>query len=291
MTAGQTASDNLFDTTTERFASDVIERSKRQTVAVDFWAPWCGPCRALAPLLEQLVKHYGGRLAVARLNTDAEPDIPTQLGIRSIPDVRIFRDGRIVDGFVGAQPLSRLQAIFDRHVARASETSRNDARELIAAGRLDEAIAQLRSLLAQHPANGAAGIDLAEALVRKGELDEAERVLAALPANASSDKDVAPVRARLQFVRDAAPASEVPALRTAAERPDAPLRDLYRLAAHEILHGDSGRALKLLLEIVRRDRRFEDGLGQRALLQAFALLGDDDERVAQYRRRMSALLY
>lgn len=291
MTAEHASTPNIFDTGAEHFIRDVVERSKRQAVAVDFWAPWCGPCRALTPLLEQLVTQYDGRLAVARVNTDAEPAVASQFGIRSIPDVRIFRDGRMVDGFVGVQPLVRLQALFDRYIAPASAGSREEARRLLEAGQTEQALALLRGLVAQDPNDAALSIDLAEALARSGELDEAERLLAALPANAAGLKEADAVRARVQLTRDVAPAGEVDALRTASERPDSPLRDLYRLAAHELLHGDGGRGLELLLTLMRRDRRFENGLAQRALLQAFALLGDADERVGQARRRMAALLY
>jgi putative thioredoxin len=249
---------NIFDTTAERFMSDVVERSKRQAVAVDFWAPWCGPCRALTPLLEQLVTHYAGGLAVARVNTDAEPAIASQFGIRSIPDVRIFRDGRMVDGFVGVQPLGRLQALFDRYVLPPSDGSREEAERLLESGDAQQAVARLRQLLTKDPSNAALSINLADALVRDGKLEEAEQLLANLPANAGASKEA---------------------------------DDFYRLAAHEILRGDAGLGLELLLTILRRDRRFQDGLAQRALLQAFALLGDDDEHVAQTRRKMAALLY
>jgi len=295
---------NVFDTTAATFVTDVLERSRTATVAVDFWAPWCGPCHALAPILEQLVAHYGGGLAVARVNTDEEPAIASQFGIRSIPDVRIVRDGRMVDGFVGVQPLARLRALFDRYVTprtgepprtseppRTGEPPREPARNLIDSGRLDEAVAALTATLAQEPTNAAALVDLAEAWARKEELAQAEETLARLPPAETGNRRAESVRARIQLTRDAPAPEEAARLAASAGSADAPLRDLYRLAAHELLRGDAARGLDLLLTLLKRDRRFEDGLAQRALRQAFALLGDDDERVGQYRRRMGALLY
>jgi putative thioredoxin len=281
----------IFDTSAAGFVADVIERSRTVAVAVDFWAPWCAPCRALAPILEQLVTGYAGRLAVARINTDEEPELAAQFGIRSIPDVRIFRDGRQVDGFVGVQPLTRLKPLFDKHVPRASEGLREQAQERIAADDAAAAAALLRKLLADDPENVAARIDLAEALARNAEVDEAERLLDALPPNVATGNEVERVRARMHFVRQAASASEAEELRRNVSAESSDLTAIHKLAAYELLHGDATRALDLLLAIMGRDRRFGDDLGRRSLLQAFVLLGEADQRVGEYRRRMTRLLY
>jgi putative thioredoxin len=281
----------IFDTTTAGFAEAVLERSKGATVAVDFWAPWCSPCRALAPILEELVRQYAGRLLLARVNTDEEPALAAQFSIRSIPDVRIFKDGRLVDGFVGVQPLARLKPLFDKHVTRASEDGREHARALLLSGDPPAAVAILRNLIETDPNNHVAGIDLAAALTRIGEVDEAQRLLDALPPNVASTKDADAVRARLHFMRHAATPDEVQALQNKVTAGTASLEEMHRLAAFELLFGDPSPALELLLTIMRRDRKFNDDLGRRSLVQAFQLLGDADERVAQYRKRMTTLLY
>lgn len=281
----------IFDTNSARFAADVIERSRHVAVAVDFWAPWCAPCRALAPLLEQLVNAYGGRLAVARVNTDEEPALAAQFGIRSIPDVRVFRDGRQVDGFVGVQPMPRLKMVFDKHVPRASEGLRDQAQVLLNAGDAAGAVALLRELLADDPENAAARIDLAEALARSDDADEAERVLDALPPNVATSNEAERVRARIHLVRHAATPAEAEKLRRSVSAESTDLHAMHKLAAYEMVHGDATRALELLLAILQRDRRFEDELSRRSLLHAFRLLGDSDERVAGSRRRMTRLLY
>lgn len=286
------ASDSpIFDTSAERFVADVIEGSRTVAVAVDFWAPWCAPCRTLAPILQDLVLSYGGRLHVARINIDEEPAVAAQFAIRSIPDVRIFRDGRQVDGFIGLQPASRLKLLFDKHVPRASEGLREQAQARMDAGDAAGAAALLRSLLADDPQNSAARISLADALARDGKLAEAEAALEALPANVAASKEVDTVRARIHFLRSAASNSEAEELRRRVAATDADLEAMHRLAAYDLLHGDATQALELLLNIMRRDRRFQDDLGRRSLLQAFQLLGESDERVAHFRRKMTALLY
>lgn len=291
MDAERASNAGILDTTTERFASDVLDRSKSVAVAVDFWAPWCAPCRALAPILQDLVRHYSGRLFVARVNTDEEPALAAQFAIRSIPDVRIFRDGRLVDGFVGVQPVARLKTIIDKHVPRASAGLREQARAHVLEGNLPGAVTLLRTLLVEDPQNAAASIDLADALARTGDLAGAEQILAALPPSAAAGKDADALRARIFLLRNAAAPDEVPGLRSQVASGSADLRALHRLAAFELLFGDAAQGLELLLTIMRRDRRFEDDLARKSLLQAFQLLGDGDELVAQYRRRMTALLY
>lgn len=281
----------VFDTSADRFAADVIERSRAVAVAVDFWAPWCAPCLTLAPILEDLVRGYGGRLHVARVNTDEEPTLAAQFSIRSIPDVRIFRDGRPVDGFVGVQPASRLRLLFDKYVPRLSEGLREQAQARLQAGDAAGAVTLLQKLFADDPDNGAARIDLADALARSGDPDGADAALAALPANMAADKKADAVRARIHFLRSIAPASEVEALRRRVSDDGGDLNAMHQVAAYELLHGDATHGLELLLGIMRRDRRFQDDLGRRSLLQAFQLLGDSDERVGTFRRKMTALLY
>ena len=289
--ATERALPDVSDTSTANFPRDVIERSRKVTVAVDFWAPWCAPCRALTPVLEELVRQYAGRLQLVRVNTDEEPALAAQFAIRSIPDVRIFKDGRMVDGFVGVQPIARLKPLFDKHVTRASEGGRDAARALLLQGDAPGAVAMLRALVTKDPDNTAARVDLADALTRTGGVEEAQQLLDALPANLATDKSADAVRSRIYFLRHAAPASEVSALQGKVAANTATLEELHRLAAFELLFGDPSPALELLLTIMRRDRKFQDDLGRKSLLQAFQLLPESDERVGQYRRRMTALLY
>jgi putative thioredoxin len=286
-----TATTHVFDTTSERFPTDVLERSRSVLVAVDFWAAWCGPCRALAPMLEQLVEQYGGRLHLARVDVDANPQLSAQFGIRSIPDVRFFKDGKLVDGFVGVHPLPRIQAIIDRHVPRPVDPELSRARDLLKSGDAKRAAALLRPMLEKDPGNVGIRIDLAEAMARQGNVAATEDLISALPAAESSNRQLQPVRARLHFLKHAPPAHEVEALRRRVRAGDSILTDDHSLAAHELLDGDAQRGIDLLLGIMQKDRKFEDDLGRRSLLQAFSLLGEEDERTKQARRRMAGLLH
>jgi putative thioredoxin len=293
MNSATTAAGNpyIFDTTFEGFATDVLERSRSVLVAVDFWAAWCGPCRALAPMLEQLVQQYGGRLHLARVDVDANPQVSAQFGIRSIPDVRFFKDGKPVDGFVGVQPLPRIQLLIEKHVAKPTDPDLQRARDLMKAGDATRAATILRPMIEKDPGNLAARIELADAMARQGNVAATEDLLSQLPATESSNRRVEPVRARLHFLKHAPGAHEVDALRRRVEDGQGILTDIHSLAAHELLQGDARRALDLLLGIMQRDRKFEDDLGRRSLLQAFTLLGEDDDRVKQARRQMAGLLH
>jgi len=281
----------IFDTNSERFAADVLERSRSALVAVDFWAAWCGPCRALTPILEQLVQHYGGRVHLARVDVDANPELSARFGIRSIPDVRLFKDGKPVDGFVGVHPVARIKAIIEKHLPKPTDPELERAHDLLQSGDAVRAAAILRPLIERDPDNSAARIDLAEAMARQGNVAATEDLLSALPPGESSNRLAEPIRARLHFLKHAPPAREVDALRRRVDGGDGILTDVHSLAAHEVLNGNAQRALDLLLGIMQKDRKFEDDLGRRSLLQAFSLLGEADDRVKQSRRRMAGLLH
>ena len=285
------ASPFIFDTTAERFAVDVVQRSRSALVIVDFWAAWCGPCRALGPMLEQLVHEYGGRLHLARVDVDANPQLSAQFGIRSIPDVRFFKDGEAVDGFVGVHPLARIKALIDKHLPRPEDPELRRARELLQNGEPARAATILRPIIEKDPNNTAARIALADAMSRQGNVAATLDLLSALPAAERSNREVEAIRARLHFLEHAPATHEVDALRRRVAGGDGILTDVHRLASHELLDGNAQRALELLLDIMRLDRKFEDDLGRRSLLQAFALLGEDDDRVKQARRQMAGLLH
>jgi len=249
--------------TTESFSRDVLEASSQRPVLVDFWAPWCGPCRTLMPLLERIADDYGGRFTLARLNTDEEDAVAARFGIRSIPTVMLFRDGRVVEQFVGLQPESAVRAMLDRHLDPATPADGGTAALLdAAAGALErrdvaaaaEAIRQFESAAPGHPALGV-------------------------------------LRARLAFAEAAVELPDANELRLRLERdPDDPAAR-HALAAHHALAGDYATALSHWLELLRRNRRYGDDLARRSLLAAFEVLGEGHELVAPARRRMASLLH
>jgi putative thioredoxin len=189
------------------------------------------------------------------------------------------------------QPLARLKPLFDKHVPRASEGLREQAQAKLSTGDAAGAAALLRKLLAEDPENTAARIDLADAVARDGDVDEADRLLDALPPNVATSIEAEQARARVHFTRHAASASEAQQLRASVTEDNADLAAIHKLASYELLHGDVARALELLLTVMQRDRRFQEDLGRRSLLHAFKLLGEADERVGEYRKRMTRLLY
>src|SRR5215471_1355737 len=173
----------MIDTTQDSFTRDVIDASLESPVLVDFWAPWCGPCRVLGPMLEKLEREYGGRFRLVKVNSDQNPDLSAQFGVRSIPYVVAFLDGKPVNAFVGALPESQLRTFIDKIVPNPSELQRRKALHLVEAGDMSGAASSLRSAIALDPDNDAARLDLANLLLAKADaksIAEAKEVLARL---------------------------------------------------------------------------------------------------------------
>jgi putative thioredoxin len=280
---------HAVDVTTDTFEREVIEASKATPVVVDFWAPWCGPCRVLKPILEKLASEYGGRFKLAKLNSDENQEIAAEFGVRSIPDVMAFKDGKPVSHFLGAVPESQVRAFIDELIPTPSEIERTRAAELRDAGDLAGAVEVLRKAIELDAANDPARLDLAELLIDLKRVEEAEAVLAAVQPNIDWDERLATLRAAVAFARSAGSASEAELKAKLATNP----------ADHEVrfalagLYAGSKRyreALDELLEIVRRDRNWKDGIARKQILAIFNLAENQPELVSEYRRKLASAL-
>jgi len=282
---------HTVDVTAATFQAEVIEASKTVPVVVDFWAPWCGPCRVLKPILEKLAAEYGGRFKLVKVNSDENQEIAAAFGVRSIPDVMAFRDGKPVAHFLGAVPESQVRAFIDRLVPPPSELERARAAGLRAAGDVAGAEAALRGALETDAANDPARLDLAELLIDTGRADEAGPLLDAVAPDIDLDARVAALRAAIVFARSSqSGAVEADLQSKIAAHPD---DHEARLALAGTYAGARRyrEALDQLLEIVRRNKDWNDGEARKQILAIFNLAERDPDLVSDYRRRLASALY
>jgi putative thioredoxin len=279
---------HVFDATTETFEAEVLRKSLEVPVLVDFWATWCGPCKTLGPILEKLAGEYNGAFVLAKVDVDKEQQIAAAFQIRSVPTVFLVKDGQIVDGFPGALPEGQLREFLASHGVQPADAA-DAAAEAVPLDPQAQ-VAALRDAIAAEPDKDELKLDLVLALLKTGEAGEAERLLDALPANLATDDRAVKARARLGFAAALKDAPAPDALRAAVATNADDLRARHLLGVHALIAGDSGAALEQFLEMLKRDRAFEDGLARKSLIDAFRVI-EDDALVSQYRRKMSSLLF
>ena len=283
--------------TAENFMTDVVEASTQAPVLVDFWAPWCGPCQSLMPLLDRLADDYDGRFVLAKVNTDEQPQLASHFQIRSIPTVLLVHQGEVVDQFVGAQPESAIRAMLDRHVAPAAGVAEpapaTDPAPIPEVASTAEAALQVAvsGQAVPSPTRPVPPDVQAERSLEQRDADGAAAAIEALAAADAAHPALKSLRARLAFVQQANANPDVVALRAALQTDPGDAAARHALAAHHAVFGDYGTALAEWLELLRRNRAFGDEAARRSLLQAFDVLGDGDPLVAQYRRKMASLLH
>ncbi len=270
------------------FQDKVIQGSHQAPVLVDFWAAWCGPCRSLTPVLHDIVEELEGAVRLVTVDTDQEMELAAQYQVRSLPTVKLFKDGRVVDEFMGALPASRVHAFLDRHIERESDRRAGEAERLAREGDLDAAIAAFRQVLEDDPRNLNVRLRYAETLLDTGDVHGATALLKAVPVESARDPGVLRLKALLAFHGLVDPAQSDAQVETQAadSSPDA----LRELAARKVLKGDYAGAMALQLELMKTDRGYADNAAQKDMLAVFEL-ADDPDLVNGYRRRMANLLY
>lgn len=288
------ASPHVFDATAASFEAEVLQASMKAPVLVDFWAPWCGPCKTLGPILEKLAAEYNGAFRLAKVDVDAEAQLAGAFQVRSIPTVLLVKDGQLVDGFPGALPEGQLREFLKHHgIEPAAPGDDADAPtgDVAPAPPADphQEVVRLRHAVAEAPDKDELKLDLALALLQTGAAREAEQLLDALPANLSTDDRAQRARAQLGFAAVLADAPPPEVLEAAVASNPGDLQARHLLGVHRVLGGDPEAGLAQFIEILQRDREFGDGLARKRLIEAFRII-EDAELVGRYRRRMSSLL-
>ncbi len=284
-------SPHVIETGQHDFEQAVIARSHEVPVLVDFWAEWCGPCKMQLPILLRLADAYQGHFVLAKVNTDVEQELAARFGIRSIPTMKLFVNGEVVEEITGAQTESALRELLDRHIERESDMLRHQALEKAAAGDRQEALRLLREAGRQDPDNPRIAPDFIRVAIDAGELEAAQQALAALPISRREDDDIRALRASLELARQLADAPPLEELeRRVADQPD-DLQTREALAARLAADGRYEDALDQYLEILKRDRDYNEGAARKGMLAIFELLGNQGDLVSRYRRRLAMYLY
>lgn len=280
-----------MDVTLATFEAEVIEASATVPVLVDFWAPWCGPCRSLGPLLEKLEADYQGRFKLAKINVDENPELAGHFQARSIPLVVAIVNGRMVDQFTGALPEGQLRQFIDRLLPAPHQTAHQQALQALEEGNVEEAERFLREALSLQADYDAARFDYVELLLNTERPEDAQAQFEKLSPQAKHEPQYATLETALSAIAASLELPDETALLEQITRNPDDLGAYLELANQRIAHRQWEPAMQVLLDIIKRDRSFQDDIGRKTLIQVFELASAQPDLVSRYRRQLSSLLF
>jgi putative thioredoxin len=289
----------IIEVITENFMSDVIERSKETPVIVDFWAPWCEPCKQLTPVIEKIVKEKNGDVILAKMNIDESPEVAQQLKIQSIPAVMAFNDGQPVDGFIGVQPEKNITEFINKISSLKNSSSIEEniiaGKKYIDDGDIETAALVFSEILKIEPENISAKSMLARCHLRSDQIDEAENIINNLPANSENNQDFVSVRSEVEVFKNAKnnPISNEQEDELRRDIDKNPKNHQIRLDLAKLLlaKGENENAINELLKIIEFDPKWNDGEARKQLIEIFNILGNEDILVIEGRKKLSSMLF
>lgn len=281
----------IYNVTAEDFQSVVIENSYKQPVLVDFWAEWCNPCQVLIPILSKLADEYKGTFILAKVNSDEQGELAAQAGVRSLPTVKLFVNGQVVNEFMGALPEPEIRAFLDPYIKNETDQVVNEAMQAFSEGREQDALEMLNAALANDPQNSGLKINIAKLLANQEDYESATALISTLSDDEKNQDEVKAMLTQIKLadqLKDIGDPAELE--QRLKDNPD-DLEAMLQMSQYLTASGNHEAAIQLLMNIMLKDRSFNDDAGRKGLIDIFDLLGNENPLVQTYRRKMFTLLH